>query len=243
MAPGLTVRRTSLTVRQDNGALPPTRLIVRQDRSHRPAGPLAHPVSPSRRTNLSVRQDNDAMTIPRFGRLQLQVPSTDLLGPTVAAALTGWSGSPLYVAPIDPALSDTAAFCEHYDVPMAASANCVIVTGKRGGLQRWAAAVVLATTRADVNGLIRRRLDVRKVSFADTAAAVELTGMEYGGITPIGLPGYWPILVDHAVVDAGPVIIGSGIRASKILVDGAALALLPGAEVIDGLARTADSSD
>jgi prolyl-tRNA editing enzyme YbaK/EbsC (Cys-tRNA(Pro) deacylase) len=68
-------------------------------------------------------------------------------------------------------------------------------------------------------------------------AAVERTGMAYGGITPIGLPAGWPILVDAAVATAGPVVIGSGVRGSKIVLDGALLATLPGAEVVDGLAR------
>jgi prolyl-tRNA editing enzyme YbaK/EbsC (Cys-tRNA(Pro) deacylase) len=144
---------------------------------------------------------------------------------------------PVWVAAVDPAVSDTAAFCAAYDVPMAASANCVLVTGKREGVERWAAAVVLATTRADVNGVIRRRVDVRKISFAPQDVAVELSGMEYGGITPIGLPADWPVLLDRAVADAGPVIIGAGIRGAKILVDGADLARLPGAEVLDDLAR------
>ncbi len=189
------------------------------------------------------------MTFPAFGTLRLQplTPMSDSAAPhdplsalvaaPVAAAVLRWTGGPLGVAPIDPALSDTAAFCAAYDVPMSASANCVVVTGRRDGEQRWAAAVVLATTRADVNGAVRRRLDVRKVSFAAMADAVELTGMEYGGITPFGLPAGWLVLVDRAVTEAGPVIVGSGIRGSKIVVDGADLALLPGAEVLDGLAR------
>lgn len=176
------------------------------------------------------------MTIPRLGRLHLTMVAADLLAPVVAAALADWTGSSLYTAAIDPALSDTAAFCEHYGVPLSAAANCVVVNGKRDGQQRWAAAVVLATTRADVNGVVRRRLDVRKVSFALMAEAVELTGMEYGGITPVGLPAQWPILIDKAVAEAGLVIIGSGIRASKLIVDGAALAALPAAEVLTGLA-------
>ena len=96
---------------------------------------------------------------------------------------------------------------------------------------------MLATTRADVNTVIRRRMDVRKISFAPMDAAVERTGMEYGGITPIGLPAGWPILVDSAVATAGPVVIGSGIRGSKIVLDGALLASLPDAEVVEGLAR------
>ncbi len=177
------------------------------------------------------------MTAPILGKLTLTAPTAELLAPVVSAALLGWTGPPVFTAPIDPALSDTAAFCQYYDVPMASAANCVVVTGRRDGEQRWAAAVVLATTRADVNGVVRRRLDVRKVSFAAMDDAVKVTGMQYGGITPIGLPAGWAILIDQAVAQAGPVIIGSGIRGSKIVVDGAALASLPGAEVIAGLAR------
>jgi prolyl-tRNA editing enzyme YbaK/EbsC (Cys-tRNA(Pro) deacylase) len=174
-----------------------------------------------------------AMTLGRLDTARA-TGRPDLLAPAVVAALDGFAD--VYVAPIDPDLADTAAFCAAYDVPLGASANCVVVTGKRAGDQRWAAAVVLATTRADVNGVVRRRMDVRKVSFAAMADAVAETGMEYGGITPIGLPAGWPILVDAAVVAAGPVVIGSGIRGSKIVIDGAALGRLPGAEVIDGLA-------
>ncbi len=177
------------------------------------------------------------MTTPVFGQLELVPAAPDQVAPAVARALRDWTAGPVYTAAIDPELSDTAAFCEHYDVPMSASANCVVVSGKRDGQERWAAALVLATTRADVNGVVRRRMDVRKVSFAPMAQAVELTGMEYGGITPIGLPAGWPVLIDSAVVAAGRVIIGSGLRRSKIVIDGAALAALPDAEVIDGLAR------
>ncbi len=94
---------------------------------------------------------------------------------------------------------------------------------------------MLATTRADVNGLVRRLLDVRKASFLPTERAVELTGMEYGGITPIGLPPDWPVLVDARVIGAGAVVIGSGVRRSKILVAGSLLGTLPAARVIEGL--------
>ena len=162
----------------------------------------------------------------------------DLLATPVVQALAALDGADaVYVAPIDPELADTAAFCAAYDVAPAASANCVVVSGKRAGEQRWAAAVVLATTRADVNGVVRRLLDVRKVSFAAMADAVEVTGMQYGGITPVGLPAGWPIFVDAAVAAAGPVVIGSGIRGSKIVIDGAALGRLPGAQVVEGLAN------
>src|SRR5690606_21456313 len=163
----------------------------------------------------------------------------DLLAGPVAAGLAKWDTAPpeVLVAPIDPTLADTAAFCAAYQVDLAASANCVVVAGKRGGEERYAACVVLATTRADVNGVVRRYLDVRKASFAPTEDAVARTGMEYGGITPIGLPEGWPILVDARVIGSEYVVIGSGVRHSKIVIPGAALADLPGAVVRDDLAR------
>ncbi|MBB4686651.1 YbaK/EbsC family protein [Amycolatopsis jiangsuensis] len=163
---------------------------------------------------------------------------TDLLAEPVAKALAALAApDEVGVAEIDPDLADTAEFCETYGSPLSASANCVIVAGKRAGEVRFAAALVLATTRADVNGVIKRRLDVRKASFAPMDEAVSLTGMEYGGITPVGLPGEWPILVDQAVAEQPELVIGSGIRGSKLLISGTALAGLPNAEVIEGLAR------
>jgi prolyl-tRNA editing enzyme YbaK/EbsC (Cys-tRNA(Pro) deacylase) len=167
----------------------------------------------------------------------------DLLADKVVAALDVWpTDAPIgldeiLVAPIDPGLADTAAFCEAYDVELDVSANCVVVSGKREGEVRYAACMVLATTRADVNNVVRRLLDVRKASFLSMDEAVAKTGMEYGGITPIGLPAGWPILVDSRVAQTSYVIIGSGVRRSKILLPGAALAALPGAQVVDGLAN------
>jgi prolyl-tRNA editing enzyme YbaK/EbsC (Cys-tRNA(Pro) deacylase) len=165
----------------------------------------------------------------------------NLLAPPVAAALASpdWlvPADAIGVAEIDPELADTAAFCERYDVTPAESANCVVVTGRRDGEVRYAACVVLATTRADVNGVARRVLDVRKASFAATDVAVELTAMEYGGITPVGLPAGWLVLVDAAVAAAPQVVIGSGIRRSKLALAGKTLADVPTAQVIDGLGR------
>jgi prolyl-tRNA editing enzyme YbaK/EbsC (Cys-tRNA(Pro) deacylase) len=177
-----------------------------------------------------------------LGKLATEVATgrPDLLAPSVVAALHAWPAAPdVLVAPIDPELADTAAFCAAYDVGLDVSANCVVVAGKREGAVRYAACLVLATTRADVNGVVRRHLDVRKASFAPMAEAVELTGMEYGGITAIGLPESWPVLVDAAVAASPAVVIGSGIRGSKIVLPGAALVTLPTALVIDGLATPA----
>jgi len=164
----------------------------------------------------------------------------DLVAPPVAAFVQSWpDAGEVVVAEIDPDVADTAAFCDRYGVGLDVSANCVVIAARRGESTRYAACVVLATTRADVNGVVRRHLDARKASFAPMDDAVELTGMEYGGITPPGLPADWPVLVDRAVVDAGWVVIGSGLRRSKLALPGAALARLPTAEVIDGLTRPA----
>ena len=176
------------------------------------------------------------MTAPALGKLDWQ-PASDrpeLLAEPVRAAL---GDLPAYAAAIDPGLADTATFCAEYDVPMAASANCVIVHGKRAGESTYAAVMVLATHRADVNGVIRKHLGVRKISFAAQDDAVSSTGMEYGGITPIGLPAGWPVLVSAEVAAAGPVVIGSGLRRSKLRLDGALLGTLPGAEVVAELSQ------
>jgi prolyl-tRNA editing enzyme YbaK/EbsC (Cys-tRNA(Pro) deacylase) len=164
----------------------------------------------------------------------------DLLGDRVALALKGLDPADaalVGVAEIDPGLADTAQFCAAYSSPLDRSANCVVVAGRRGEDTRYAACLVLATTRADVNGLVRKRLGARKASFAPMDDAVDLTGMEYGGITAIGLPDGWPLLVDAAVAAAPAVVIGSGIRGSKLALPGELAARLPGAEVIDGLGR------
>jgi prolyl-tRNA editing enzyme YbaK/EbsC (Cys-tRNA(Pro) deacylase) len=186
-----------------------------------------------------------------MGSLKLEPAQTrlDLLAAPVAAALEVWpaeapiDADQVMVAPIDPDLADTAAFCAAYGVAPEESANCVVVAGRRGGEVRYAACVILATTRADVNGVVRRYLDVRKASFAPVEDAVRLTGMEYGGITPIGLPASWPVLVDARVVATPHVIVGSGVRHSKIAIAGPALGALPGAEVVDGLAGALPVSD
>ncbi len=163
----------------------------------------------------------------------------DLLAAPTASALQDHGAvlglDQIHVAAIDPDLADTAAFCAAYGVALEESANCVIVAAKRAGTTTYAACLVLATTRADINGLVRKHLGARKISFAAMDDAVTMTGMEYGGITPIGLPADWPILLDPTVAAAPSAIVGSGIRASKIRVPGAVLARLPQSIVLPGL--------
>jgi prolyl-tRNA editing enzyme YbaK/EbsC (Cys-tRNA(Pro) deacylase) len=180
-----------------------------------------------------------------MGSLKLEPAQSrlDLLADPVADALQVWpveapvDAEQVLVAPIDPDLADTAAFCEAYGISLDESANCVIVAGRRGDVTRYAACVVLATTRADVNGIARKRLDVRKASFAPMDDAVAATAMEYGGITPIGLPDGWRLLVDELSTHIDLAIIGSGIRGSKLFIPGRLLGELPGAEIVPDLAR------
>lgn len=180
------------------------------------------------------------VTLPSYPTLT-SLPATDhpdLVAAPVAAALAAWPGAAeVAVVDIDPDLADTAAMSEAYDIPMAAGGNCVVVSGSRAGDERIAACVVRADTRADVNTLVRKLLDVRKCSFLPMDRAVDETGMEYGGITPLGLPTGWRILVHDALLDEPVVVLGSGVRRSKLLVPGRLLADLPGAEVVAGLGR------
>ncbi|HZH19353.1 MAG TPA: YbaK/EbsC family protein [Geodermatophilus sp.] len=180
----------------------------------------------------------DPSTSPRLGSLTWTPAAErpELLAAPVAAALGALTG-PAWVAEIDADLADTAAFTEAYGVPLEVSANCVVVAARRAGQTELAACLVPATARADVNGLVRRHLGARKVSFAPQDVAVAESGMAYGGITPLGLPPSWPVLVDPAVAAAEFVVVGSGTRGSKLAVPGAALAALPAAEVLEGLGR------
>ncbi|MEU6496236.1 YbaK/EbsC family protein [Streptomyces sp. NPDC046984] len=164
----------------------------------------------------------------------------DELTAPVAAAVRAWSGAVpadrIVYVDTEPDWADTAVFLEHYGTDLLdRSANCVVVAAKRGGETTLAACVVLSATRVDVNGVVRRQLGARKASFAAMDVATGETGMEYGGITPIGLPDGWPVLVDSAVVDLPYVLVGSGRRRGKLLVPGKAFAELPNAVVLEGL--------
>jgi len=157
-----------------------------------------------------------------------------------AAAIAASLGAEHRILPCDPALADTAQFCEAYGYSLDDSANTIVVTAKSDP-PRHVACVALATTRLDVNGLIRRRLEARKASFAGAGDTVELTGMEIGGVTAFGLPGALPLWIDAAVMERTSVIVGGGSRSIKLVVTPAMLAAVPNAEVIDGLARPVSS--
>ena len=121
---------------------------------------------------------------------------------------------------------------------MDVSASYVIVEAKRAEKTWYAVCLVLATTRADINGIVRKHLGAKKLSFAPTDVAVSLTKMEFGGITPIGLPADWPLLVDTAIAGEEMLVVGSGIRSSKLLVSGKLLTSLPNTTVMDLVKNT-----
>jgi prolyl-tRNA editing enzyme YbaK/EbsC (Cys-tRNA(Pro) deacylase) len=160
----------------------------------------------------------------------------DLLAPRVADALRTlpWADQ-VRVAEIDPTLSDTARFCEAYSISLEESVNCVVIVAKRGADVTYAACMIAATMRANVNGLVRQHLGARKASFGPVDVVTSLTGMEYGGITPVGLPQSWPVLVDDVVAKVPSVIIGAGVRGAKLRLPGSLLAELPNAEILPGL--------
>ncbi|WP_029253290.1 YbaK/EbsC family protein [Paraoerskovia marina] len=183
--------------------------------------------------------------LPRLGSLPWTpaLDRPDLLADPVRDALAAWAEDEprvrheVAVTEIDPDHADTATLNAVHELPPSASANCVLVAGRRGGEERVAAVVVLATTRADVNRRVRTLLDARKASFLAHDRAVAESGMEFGGITPLGLPGQWRVLVDSRVTAPGaPALMGSGLRRSKILLPGDLLATFPPVEVVEDLA-------
>ena len=157
--------------------------------------------------------------------------------PILAAAAA--TGVPFEVVSCDPDLADTAAFCEAYGYRLDQSANTIVVVGKSEP-RVYAACLVLASTRLDVNGAVRRKFGVKKASFAAGEETIDITGMQIGGVTPYGLPTGLPIWIDEAVMECDQVIVGGGSRDRKLLVPPASLVALPGAEVVPDLARPVD---
>lgn len=146
------------------------------------------------------------------------------------------TGGPFEIVSCDPELADTAAFCDAYGYRPDQSANAIVVVGKSEP-RVYAACLVLATTRLDVNRFVRGRFGVKKASFASPDETIEITGMQIGGVTPFGLPAGLPVWIDAAVMNVDQVIVGGGSRDRKLLVPPETLAAIPGAEVLSALAQ------
>jgi prolyl-tRNA editing enzyme YbaK/EbsC (Cys-tRNA(Pro) deacylase) len=163
--------------------------------------------------------------------------ATDPTRAALEASLAGLGEHELFAC--DPSLADTAAFCAAYGFAPADSANTILVVGKSDP-PVYAACIVLATHRLDVNRAVRGRLGTRKASFASPEETRALTGHEIGGVTAFGLPDGLPVLVDAAVMERDRIILGGGSRSWKVLAPPSILRALPGVEVVEGLARPAE---
>lgn len=165
----------------------------------------------------------------------------DLLAEPVRRALENWHGEmpagEFEVLEIGPKYSDTQAFCEYYQISADQTANTVVVEASRGGSSRLAVVVMLAAGKADLNGVVRKALGARRLSLAPKDVAVEQSAMEYGSITVIGLPAEWPVVVDARVLKVSKLVMGGGLRRSKLWFPGRALADLPNVLVIDDMAK------
>ena len=144
-------------------------------------------------------------------------------------------GVPYEVLPCEPEFADTAAFCAQYGHPADHAGNTIIVASKKEPKQ-YAACVVVATTRLDVNRAVRDLLGVAKVSFASAEEMQARTGMKVGGVTVFGLPPNLPLYVDTRVMALDYVILGSGGRHAKVKVSPEVFHRLPQARVVAGLA-------
>jgi len=160
--------------------------------------------------------------------------TADLLHPNVLNILQSLSIAHEAIA-CDPSLADTADFCQHYGYAPQQSANTLLL-GSTKGEPKFACCVVLANCRLDVNKVVRKKLGVRRLSFATPDITKDLTGMELGGVTPFGLPEDLPLWIDSRVMDCEKIILGGGNRSSKILMPPEGLSQLPGMEVVEDLA-------
>ena len=177
--------------------------------------------------------------MPETLQFEPAINRPDLVPESVSALLKEWQGSTpveeVWVTPINPEFADSAIFCEQYGVDRAAGANCVIIEAVRGENRRFAACLIPVNCRADINKTARKTLDARRVSFAPLDEVLQATGMEYGGITPVGLPTDYAILIDSRIIAMERLIVGGGYRKSKLSIPGKILAELPNAMVIEGL--------
>jgi prolyl-tRNA editing enzyme YbaK/EbsC (Cys-tRNA(Pro) deacylase) len=158
----------------------------------------------------------------------------EILDPRVRAAIESL-GVSCEVLPCDPDFADTAAFCARYGIPPSESANTIVVASKKDP-RKYAACLVLATTKLDVNRKVAELLDVKKLSFASGEETVALTGMMVGGVTLFGLPAGWPIYIDSRIAALPSVVVGGGNRSSKLKLSPATLLSLPGSLLVEGLA-------
>jgi prolyl-tRNA editing enzyme YbaK/EbsC (Cys-tRNA(Pro) deacylase) len=147
-------------------------------------------------------------------------------------------GKDILTAEIDPRFMGGVELCEHYGIDPNEGANCVVIEATKGGVSDFVAVIVPVGYRADLNGFVKKHLNARRVSLAPLDKVLELTGMEYGSITPFGLPQQWKILIDALLMSKEKIVVGGGKQISKLLVPTSILKKLPGVEIIEGLSKS-----
>lgn len=147
------------------------------------------------------------------------------------------STSDVLVGQIDPQYMNGTALSDHYDVNLEDGANCIVVRGKRGEMRMTAAVLVPVGYRADLNGLVCEKLDAKKVSMAPLEEVIQETGMEYGSITPVGLPETWKVLIDSRLMEKETIIVGGGKQISKLRVPTVFLRQQSNVEIVENLAH------
>lgn len=176
-----------------------------------------------------------------FGNLTFQpaLKHKQLIALPTKTMLENWQGKisnkEFLVSEIDPEFSDTIAFCTKYNVDPGQTANCLVIEARRGANVKYVGCLVPANAKANINNVIRRFLDARSASMASREFVITSSKMEYGGITIIGLPADWQLLIDEKLVHIPYLLIGSGLRKSKLLIPGQALQELPNSTIIEGL--------
>ena len=135
-----------------------------------------------------------------------------------------------------PDLADTVLFSSHYGFPLTHCGNAIIVAGKSEP-RLYAACVVQAAARLDVNRTVRTLLEVRKASFASPEETQSVTGMTIGGVTVFGLPDDMPIYLASELRGLDYVILGSGTRSGKLKIDPSELTKLPNAVFVERLSK------
>jgi prolyl-tRNA editing enzyme YbaK/EbsC (Cys-tRNA(Pro) deacylase) len=144
-------------------------------------------------------------------------------------------GTPYEVLPCDPDFADTALFCERYGISPKETGNTIVVASKTYP-KRYAACLILATTKLDANHTVARLLEVKRLSFATAEETSALTGMMVGGVTVFGLPEGIPVYIDARIPVLTSIVLGGGRRSCKIRIAPEALRRLPNVSVVEGLA-------
>ena len=143
----------------------------------------------------------------------------------------------IQVAQIDPQYADGKKLSEAYGVDINQELNCLAFAGKRDGQIRYEAVVVPYGKRVNSGAVLKHAMDATKPSFANLDDVIAMTCMEFGSITPVGLPDDWQVLIDSSVKELDEVIIGGGHVDAKFKTKPQILAQLPHAKFVDQLAK------